>query len=225
MSLPNTMWALGGGAVTRSVATFTRATQYTRQLPKGNVSPRTTRWNHSNRYVTLFGHQTLSFHSCSKKQTSSDGYDASTQEYTHKEGVHASVPPSQSPEQQEQVSDDPLPGARHGGEKFAMLMTCTVCDTRSAKVISKQAYYEGLVLARCPGCENLHLIADRLGWFEDGGIDVQQILEQQGRGDEFSQQTVGSEGGVLELTMDDWKAIKSSDKSKFTNSDEDGQRR
>jgi hypothetical protein len=126
----------------------------------------------------------------------------------------------QEGEQEEGVSDEPLPGARHGGEKFAMLMTCTVCETRSAKVVTKQAYYEGVVLARCPGCENLHLIADRMGWFEDGGVDVQQLLEREGRGDEFSQQTVGNEGGVLELTMEDWKALKSTDKTKFTNSDD-----
>ncbi|POM78305.1 Hypothetical protein PHPALM_4180, partial [Phytophthora palmivora] len=61
-----------------------------------------------------------------------------------------------------------------------MVYTCNVCETRSAKTISKHAYYKGVVLVRCPGCENLHLVADRLGWFEDDGTDVETLLKQKG---------------------------------------------
>ena len=52
-----------------------------------------------------------------------------------------------------------------------MMYTCAVegCDTKQARTFTKDSYNHGVVLLRCEGCNNLHLIADNLGWFESDG--------------------------------------------------------
>ena len=43
-----------------------------------------------------------------------------------------------------------------------------------------------MVLIRCEGCDNLHLIADNLGWFENDGvykgknINIETIMRDKG---------------------------------------------
>lgn len=94
------------------------------------------------------------------------------------------------------ISD--IPGAQTGGKKLAIVFTCKVCETRSAKQFTEQAYRHGVVMVRCPGCENLHLIADRLGFFEDESWDIEKAMQRMGE-----QVTAINDNNVLELTLKD----------------------
>lgn len=89
-----------------------------------------------------------------------------------------------------------VPGVKSEGEKYALMYTCGVCDTRAAKMVSKQAYHHGTVLIRCPKCENLHLIADHLGQFEEKGWTAEDFLAERGG-------QVRRVDDVLELTLAD----------------------
>ena len=45
--------------------------------------------------------------------------------------------------------------------------------------MSRQSYEKGVVIVRCFTCKNLHLIADRLGWFGEPG-SVENFLKEKG---------------------------------------------
>ncbi|KFK34722.1 hypothetical protein AALP_AA5G183900 [Arabis alpina] len=79
---------------------------------------------------------------------------------------------------------------------FMMVFTCKVCETRSMKMASRESYENGVVVVRCGGCDNLHLIADRRGWFGEPG-SVEDFLAAQG--EEFKKESMDS----LNLTFED----------------------
>ncbi|CAN7128485.1 hypothetical protein BRARA_G01646 [Brassica rapa] len=79
---------------------------------------------------------------------------------------------------------------------FMMVFTCKVCETRSMKMASRESYEKGVVVVRCEGCDNLHLIADRRGWFGEPG-SVEEFLAAQG--EEFKKGSMDS----LSLTVED----------------------
>lgn len=79
--------------------------------------------------------------------------------------------------------------------------TCKVCSTRNRGFMSKRAYYHGVVICTCHGCQNRHLIADHLGWLDRGkGITIEQILAQKG---ETVHRRVLTDADVLSVEEED----------------------
>lgn len=66
--------------------------------------------------------------------------------------------------------------------KFQLQYTCKLCDTRNVIKVNRIAYRKGIVIAKCKGCENKHLIADNLNWlsgfdYDNGEKNIEQYME------------------------------------------------
>lgn len=106
-----------------------------------------------------------------------------------------------------------FPGVRpHAEGNFVAVYTCRVCETRSARLISKRAYSHGIVLLRCPGCDGLHLLADNIGMF-GGRVSAQELLAAHGEAVRQGKVSAGADGQVLGLEPEDVEAIQSAAES------------
>jgi len=80
------------------------------------------------------------------------------------------------------------------------MFTCKKCQRRTTKLISKLAYNKGVVIVRCEGCKNNHLIADNLGWFSEIGkkTNIERIMELKG---ETVRKVMNDEDGYYEAVL------------------------
>ena len=79
--------------------------------------------------------------------------------------VHTKANLRESIKENVDASNRKLLGKLQG--KLKLMFTCKKCNYRNSKIISKVAYEKGLIIVRCDGCKNNHLIADNLGWFPE----------------------------------------------------------
>jgi len=122
--------------------------------------------------------------------------------------------PTSSSASDTSTTNDAIPGVTKGGDLMIMLYTCRICETRSARQISKLGYYHGSVIVRCPGCKNLHLISDHLGWFDDNKhTNAETLLQQRGEAVRKGLIQEGKDEFVIELTEADRKVLQSRTKS------------
>jgi hypothetical protein len=107
-----------------------------------------------------------------------------------------------------------MPGITVGGTPgdpgsgfYVLMFTCRVCETRTARRISKHGYHHGSVLVRCPGCLGLHLISDHLGYFNDEAVDAEGLLKERG------ESMTRGDSSVFELSAADVAVLASEGKS------------
>ncbi|KAF9976337.1 Threonine synthase-like 1 [Actinomortierella ambigua] len=141
-----------------------------------NVDPRATR------PLRIVSSQVSGFHSSAirlHEKQASEGRD--------KEGIHAKdeadAPAKSVMDQDDHIQHQhqpPMPPNTDPKARMLIGFTCTVCENRSHKTMSKHAYNHGVVIIQCDHCKNRHLIADHLGWFRNGGVTVEDLVKEKG---------------------------------------------
>ncbi|EAN33696.2 DNL zinc finger family protein [Theileria parva strain Muguga] len=82
--------------------------------------------------------------------------------------------------------------------RYIAVFTCNICNYRSAKSFSKQAYHHGIVYVKCESCNNLHLISDQLGWFGEKQ-NIEEILQR--KGEDVSKMELGENVSESDLEL------------------------
>lgn len=90
-------------------------------------------------------------------------------------------------------------------EAYLFVYTCKVCNSRSERKISKQAYHKGVVLVQCPGCSKHHLVADNLKWFEDAPVNIEDLVAR--NGDSVWKGTLHDQGCATPSAIADLESI------------------
>ncbi|KAG2328978.1 hypothetical protein Bca4012_021406 [Brassica carinata] len=170
-------------------------------LFKGKLSQPKSLFNRDYGYVGLLHRQFCVSRGASEAASVTDGCCNSSNSVAELSKAPSTFPATASEEMIVKYKSQLKINPRHD---FMMVFTCKVCETRSTKMASRESYEKGVVVVRCEGCDNLHLIADRLGWFGEPG-SVEELLAA--RGDEFKKGSMDS----LSLTVEDLAGKKMSD--------------
>ncbi len=82
-----------------------------------------------------------------------------------------------------ELSEDHIKGIKFSPivGSYVITYTCGVCEKRQGRSFSKNSYHNGVVIVRCEGCDNLHLIADNLKWFEDKPTNIEDYMKIQNK--------------------------------------------
>ncbi|XP_954303.1 uncharacterized protein TA20720 [Theileria annulata] len=90
-------------------------------------------------------------------------------------------------------------------DRYIAVFTCNICNNRTAKSFSKQAYHHGIVYVKCESCNSrkllliiIHLISDQLGWFGEKQ-NIEEILLKKGQ--EVSKMELGENVSDSDLQL------------------------
>jgi len=86
-------------------------------------------------------------------------------------------------------------------------------------LISKLAYDKGVVIVRCDGCKNNHLIADNLGWFSkiNSSINIEKLMALKG---ETVRKIMNDVDGYYEAVIKEEFKLQNQDASEIKSDDE-----
>ena len=119
-----------------------------------------------------------------------DIYKASASPSLPREGAESAESQVESPTSSSSSSKTAVAG-------LAAVFTCNVCDLRSAKGFSRVAFEKGVVIVTCSGCDSMHVLADRLGWFGSAGDAADFLKERRNENEGGEEEEVRSRAVLM----------------------------